>query len=248
MLLEDKVAIVYGAGGSMGGAITRAFADAGASVFLAGRNVRALETIVEEMRRAGRTTESAEVDVDNPDAVARHAEQVVASAGRIDISCNAVGMDAVQSVPLAELSLDDFMTPIDQAMCRHFITTTVAARQMSAQGFCVIVTLTASSAREWRHLMGGFSIACGAIETLTRTLAAEIGKHGVRVVCIRANFTPETSPDVPAEAIRPLVEDTLIGRLPLLAEVGAAAVFAASDRAGATTGAVLNLTCGAIVD
>jgi 3-oxoacyl-[acyl-carrier protein] reductase len=248
MLLEDKVAIVYGAGGSMGGAITRAFADAGASVFLAGRNVRALETIVEEMRRAGSTTESAEVDVDNPGAVARHAEQVVASAGRIDISCNAVGMDAVQSVPLAELSLDDFMTPIDQAMRRHFITTTVAARQMSAQSFGVIVTLTASSAREWRHLMGGFSIACGAIETLTRTLAAEIGKHGVRVVCIRPNFTPETSLDVPAESIRPLVEDTLIGRLPLLAEVGAAAVFAASDRAGATTGAVLNLTCGAIVD
>jgi 3-oxoacyl-[acyl-carrier protein] reductase len=232
----------------MGGAIARAFADAGASVVLAGRNVRALEAIVEEMRRAGRRAESAEVDVDDPDGVARHAEQVVASAGRIDVSCNAVGMDAVQGVPLAELSLEEFMTPIDQAMRRHFITTTVAARRMSAQGFGVIVTLTASSAREWRHLMGGFSIACGAIETLTRTLAAEVGKHGVRVVCIRANFTPETAPDTPAETIRPLVEDTLIGRLPLLAEIGAAAVFAASDRAGATTGAVLNLTCGAIAD
>jgi 3-oxoacyl-[acyl-carrier protein] reductase len=119
---------------------------------------------------------------------------------------------------------------------------------MSGEGSGVIVTLTASSAREWRHLMGGFSIACGAIETLTRTLAAEVGEHGVRVVCIRANFTPETYPGTSEEDVRPLVEDTLLGRLPRLAEIGAAAVFAASDQAGATTGAVLNLTCGAIVD
>jgi 3-oxoacyl-[acyl-carrier protein] reductase len=122
MLLEGKVAIVYGAGGSMGGAIARAFAGAGASVFLAGRNVQTLETVAEEMRQAGRTAASSQVDVDDPDAVERHAEQVVASAGRIDVSCNAVGMDAVQNVPLAELSLDDFMTPIEQAMRRHFVT------------------------------------------------------------------------------------------------------------------------------
>jgi 3-oxoacyl-[acyl-carrier protein] reductase len=248
MLLDEKVAIVYGAGGSMGGAIARGFADAGASVFLAGRNVQTLETVAEEIRQAGRKAESSEVDVDDPDAVERHADQVVARAGRIDVSCNAVGMDAVQNVPLAELSLDDFMTPIDQAMRRHFATTAVAARHMSVQGSGVIVTLTASSAREWRHLMGGFSIACGAIETLTRTLAAEVGEHGVRVVCIRANFTPETYPGTTEEDVRPLVDDTLLGRLPRLAEIGAAAVFAASNQAGATTGAVLNLTCGAIVD
>jgi 3-oxoacyl-[acyl-carrier protein] reductase len=95
---------------------------------------------------------------------------------------------------------------------------------------------------------GRLSIACGAIETLTRTLAAEVGEHGVRVICIRANFTPETYPGTSEEDVRPLVEDTLLGRLPRLAEIGAAAVFAASDQAGATTGAVLNLTCGAIVD
>ena len=248
MVLQGKVAIVYGAGGSMGGAIVRAFADAGASVFLAGRNRQTLETLAEEMRQAGRTAESAEVDVDDRDAVERHADQVVAGAGRIDVSCNAVGMDAVQNVPLTQLSLDDFMTPIDQAMRRHFVTTTAAARRMSAQGSGAIVTLTASSAREWRHLMGGFSIACGAIETLTRTLAAEVGEHGVRVVCIRANFTPETYPGTSEEDVRPLVDDTLLGRLPRLADIGAAAVFAASDQAAATTGAVLNLTCGAIVD
>jgi 3-oxoacyl-[acyl-carrier protein] reductase len=83
---------------------------------------------------------------------------------------------------------------------------------------------------------------------LTRVLAGELKGTGVRVACIRANFTPETYPDLPDGATQPLLADTLIPRLPRLDEVGAAAVFLASDRAGATTGAVLDLTCGAIVN
>ena len=120
MLLEGQRAIVYGGGGWMGGAIARAFADAGASVFLAGRNEQPLEAVAEEIRRSGGTAELAALDVDDPDAVERHADEVVASASGIDVSCNAVGMDAVQNVPLVELSRDDFMAPIDQAMRRHF--------------------------------------------------------------------------------------------------------------------------------
>ena len=94
----------------------------------------------------------------------------------------------------------------------------------------------------------GFDLACAGIEAFTRSLAGEVGRHGVRVVCLRRNFTPETAPGVTDEAIQPLVTDRLLGRLPRLAEVADAAVFAASGHAGAMTGAVVNLTCGAIVD
>jgi len=248
MELDGKVAVVYGAGGSMGGAIARAFGTAGATVMLAGRTLETLETVAEEIGSAGGRAESGVVDVDDADAVRRYVDELVGRKGRLDVSCNAVGMDDVQNVPLVDLALDDFMLSVDQAMRRHFVTCTAAARQMSEQGSGAIVMLTASAAREWRHLMGGFSIACGAIETFTRTLAAEVGKDGVRVVCIRANFTPETYPGVTEDDVRPLVDDTMIGRLPRLAEVGAAAVYAASDAAGATTGVVIDLTCGAIVD
>lgn len=96
--------------------------------------------------------------------------------------------------------------------------------------------------------MGGFNLACASIEAFTRSLAGEVGPEGVRVVCLRPNFTPETTPEVPEAAVQPLIDDTLLGRLPRLAEVAGAAVFAASDQSGAMTGAVLNLTCGAIVD
>jgi 3-oxoacyl-[acyl-carrier protein] reductase len=248
MLLQDKVAVVYGAGGPMGGAIARGLAGAGASLFLAGRSPNKLEDVAESIREAGGVAEIAELDVDDRDAVERHADAVMSQVGRIDISSNAVGTDTVQNRPMVDLSVDEFMLSIDQAMRRHFNTMTAAAKRMSAGGSGVIVTLTASAGREWRHEMGGFSVACAGIETLSRTLAAEVGPHGVRVVCIRANFTPETIPGTREEDVGDLVRDTMIGRLPRLKEIGAAAVYAASDDAGAMTGAVLNLTCGAIVD
>jgi NAD(P)-dependent dehydrogenase (short-subunit alcohol dehydrogenase family) len=86
--------------------------------------------------------------------------------------------------------------------------------------------------------MGGFNLACAAIEALTRSLAGEVGRQGVRVVRIRPGMTD----DVPQ-----LVKDTLIDRLPRLAEVGDTAVYVASAGAGAMTGAVVNLSCGAII-
>jgi 3-oxoacyl-[acyl-carrier protein] reductase len=247
-VLEDKVAVVYGAGGPMGGAIARGLAGAGASLFLAGRSPAKLDALADSIRRGGGSAETTELDVDDRDAVERHADSVIAAAGRIDVSANAAGTDTVQNRPMVDLSVDQFMLSIDQAMRRHFITMTTAAKRMSAQGSGVIVTLTASAAREWRHQMGGFSVACAGIETLTRTLAAEVGPQGVRIVCIRANFTPETIPGTKEEDLGGLLKDTFIGRLPRLREIGAAAVYAASDDAGAMTGSVLNLTCGAIVD
>jgi 3-oxoacyl-[acyl-carrier protein] reductase len=96
--------------------------------------------------------------------------------------------------------------------------------------------------------MGGFSLACAGIEALTRGLAGEVGRSGVRVVAIRANFTPETYPGVTDDDVAKNISDTLLGRLPRLAEVAGTAVFLASDAAGAMTGAIANLSCGAIVD
>lgn len=200
MQLEGKVAIVYGAGGSMGHAVAKAFGGAGAHLFLAGRSRAKLDAVAGELAAAG-PPDVEEVDVDDYDAVQRHADRVHAAAGRIDISFNAVGMDDVQGTPLHEMQLEDFMLPITQAARRHFNTTAAAAKRMIPQGHGVIVMLTSSAAREWRHKMGGFSLACASIEALNRTLAGELAGTGVRTVCIRANFTPETAPSAPPEAL-----------------------------------------------
>jgi NAD(P)-dependent dehydrogenase (short-subunit alcohol dehydrogenase family) len=119
---------------------------------------------------------------------------------------------------------------------------------MTSQGHGVIVTLSATSAKETRHEMGGFAPACAAIEALTRSLAGEVGRKGVRVVGLRSNFTPETYPETTDEDVAQLIRDSLLGRLPKLRELADSAVFLASDAAGAMTGAMLNLSCGAIID
>jgi len=248
VLLENKNAIVYGAAGSIGGAVACAYAREGARVFLAGRTLARLDEVAAGIRAGGGAAETAQVDALDKDAVDAHASHVVKTAGRIDVSFNAVAVDVVQNIPLTEIGLDDFMAPVTGICRTNFLTATAAARHMTAQGSGVIVMLTASSAKESRHQMGGFSLANAAVEALARSLAGEIGRHGVRVAGIRSNFTPETYPGVTDEDLRPLLKDTLLGRLPRLAELAGTAVYLASDAAGAVTGAMINLTCGAIID
>lgn len=96
--------------------------------------------------------------------------------------------------------------------------------------------------------MGGFGLACASVEALARSLAGEVGRQGVRVTGLRSNFTPETWPGVKDEYLQPLLKDALLGRLPRLAELAGTAVYLASDAAGAVTGVMVNLSCGAIID
>jgi len=248
MQLAKKNAIVYGAARPIGSAVARAFAREGASVFLAGRTTATLDQVAADIRAAGGTAETAQVDAMDKASVDAHADRVAAEAGSIDISFNAVGVPVVQNIPLTEISPDDFLGPI-VGICRtHFLTATAAVRHMTVQGSGVVVTLSATSAKETRHEMGGFSLANAAIEALTRSLAGEVGRYGVRVVGLRSNFTPETYPQVTAEQVAPLVKDTLLGRLPRLSELADTAVYLASDAAGAMSGATVNLSCGAIID
>ena len=217
-------------------------------MFLAGRTLAKLDVVAQEVSAAGGVAKVAAVDALDQEAVEQHADEVVKAAGSFDISFNAISINDVQGTPLVDLVLEDFLTPIVEAARTHFITATAAARRMTAQGSGVIVMLSSSAARESRHRMGGFNLACAAVEALTRSLAGEVGRHGVRVVALRPNFTPETTPGISESDIQPLLKDTLLGRLPRLADVASSAAFVASDGAGSMTGAVMNLTCGAIVD
>jgi NAD(P)-dependent dehydrogenase (short-subunit alcohol dehydrogenase family) len=248
VLLENKNAIVYGAAGAIGGAVARAYAREGAKVFLAGRTLATLDEVAADIRARGGAAETAQVDAMDKAAVDAHADQVAKTAGSIDVSFNAVSVAAVQGIALTEISLDDFLAPFNGICRTNFLTATAAARHMTAQGSGVIVMVTASAAKESRHQMGGFSLANASVEALARTLAGEVGRQGVRVVGLRSNFTPQTVPGVRDEDLPQLVKDTLLGRLPRLADLAGTAVYLASDAAGAITGAMVNLTCGAIID
>lgn len=262
MLLEDKNAVVYGAGGAVGGAVARAFGREGANVFLAGRALAPLEAVAGEIAAARGAAEVATVDALDEESVNRHADAVARSAGSIDVSFNAITLRDIQGIPLLEMPLADFSRPIMTGTTTHLLTARAAARHMVERGSGVILTLTASAVRlpdpvMGPPLMGGFGVACAAIESLTMNLAGELGPHGIRVVCLRSEGLPETWRTHTEEAkqfgdlqeFHDLLEGrTLLRRLPTLAEVGSVAAFVASDRASAMTATVANVTCGSVVD
>jgi len=90
-MLKDKVAVIYGAGGGIGGAVARAFAREEARLFLTGR-LRAPAEVAKDVVSAGGFAEAAEVDALDEQAVDKHLQSVMDKAGRVDISFNAVGI------------------------------------------------------------------------------------------------------------------------------------------------------------
>ena len=258
LLLQDRNAVIYGAGGAIGGAVARAFAREGARVFLSGRSLATLDEVAGEIRSAGGMAETAQVDALDEQVVEKHIGEVVEQAGSIDVSFNAISIRDVQMTPLIDMSPEDFMSPIVTGTSTHFLTARAAARHMVRQSSGVILTLSSSAVRGFVpgvHL-GGFGIAGTAIEALTKLLAAELGPRGIRAVCLRPEGIPESWEGVStedwsaptAEIEAQMKARSLLGRVTTLADVGNAAAFLASDRAGATTGTVFNLTSGTVVD
>lgn len=253
MLLEGKIAVIYGGAGAVGSTAARTFAREGAHVTLVGRTAATLDRVAGEVRAAGGQAETAVVDALDPAAVDAHLDALVARTGRVDVVLNATHPGAVMGVPLREMTVDDFARSGTTSIRLNFAIGTAAARRMTATGAGVILTLSTSttvlSGRDRRyHASGGFGVACAAAEEFTRALAGEVGPHGVRVVCLRPDALPETWGNVDSEpvsaAYQYMLDGTALGRMPTLQQVADAAAFAASDRGGALTGAILNLTCG----
>ena len=265
MLLKGKDAVIYGAGGAIGGAVARTFAGEGARVFLAGLTRASLDAVADGISAAGGVGEISEVDALDEHAVERHTQQIVQEAGRIDVSFNLIGVPLghrlARGTPLADLSIDDFTVPIAAYMRTHHLTARAAARHMLEAGSEVILMMTTTPDRLAIPFVGPFRVMCAAVEALSRTLAAELEPHGIRVVCLRSTGSPEArgvqwaftrhaeAAGKTRDEFQKTMEDrTMLRRFTTLAEVADMAAFMASDRASATTVSAANLTCGLVVD
>lgn len=257
MLLDNKNAVIYGAGGSIGGAVAKEFAREGARVFLAGRTRDPLEAVAADISSSGGSAEVAILDALDEEAVDEHARAMVSEAGSIDVSFNLITRGDVQGIPLIEMTTDDLLHAVVNGLRSNFITARAAARYMVEQGSGVILVLDSGSANG-SPMMGSTGPADAATDTFVRNLAAEIGPRGVRVLGIWTAGLPETlTPERLAEvdskfrdeaAFRGLIETLdqmrMTRRSPRLAEVAATAAFLASDKAGAITGTFVNVTSG----
>jgi 3-oxoacyl-[acyl-carrier protein] reductase len=254
MLLDSKSAVIYGGGGSIGGAVARAFAREGARVFLAGRTSTTLEEVAEAIRARGGLAETAEVDALDEEAVDRHADAVAAEAGGIDISFNLITHPYTHGIPLAEMAVDDFMAPVETAVRTTFLTARAAARHMIPRRSGVILAFGGPGDRSGPirdYYLGGTQVAFDAIETIRRQLAVELGPHGIRVVTLASGGVPESLPegfDGREKIVEMIERQTLLGRAATFQDIGNAAAFAASDWARSVTAAIVNVSCGALID
>ena len=261
MMLKNKVAVIYGAGGEIGGAVARAFACEGAKVFLTGHKRAPIEAVAKDIVAAGGSAEAAVADALDEQAVDKHLQSVIDKAGRVDISFNAIGIQDkdVVGVPLVEVDIKQFSLPITSYVTSYFLTARLAARRMVANKSGVIMTVTALPARTGTRLNGGYGAAMAAREALTRDLSAELAPQGIRVVGLRPHGIPETPTmkdvfelkrsGITYEQFQEyLARTTHPRRVMTLAEVANVAVFMASDKASGMTGTTVNLTMGSLDD
>ena len=255
--LNNRIAVIYGAGGEIGGAVARAFAREGAKLFLTGHRLAPVAAVAESIVSAGGAAEAAQVDAHDEQAIDEHLQSVVAKAGRIDISFNAVGNSPAKYLgpSLVDMDLEQFSMPITSYTTSYFLTARLAARRMLANKSGVIMTVTAPPARIGTP-NGGYGPSQAAKEALNRYLSAELGPHGIRVVCLRSYGMPETQTIREIFEIRAKREDVtweqftgyLAGathprRAMTLAEIANTATFVASDKASGMM-ATVNLSMG----
>lgn len=264
-MLSGKRAIVHGGSGAIGGAVARALARHGADIFLTGRNLAKLERVSQTIAAAGGRSQHAVVDVLDPVSVEAHAD-AVAKHGPIDILVNAVGIEHLQGPGIDALTLEEFERPIAFFTRANFNAAKAATRFMSEQGRGVVITFSPPGSRLPGRGYIGHGAAFAAVVAFSRLLAVELGARGVRSVCVQPHAVPEALEyeshagpvfDRVAASLNTtrarLVDElmpssTLLGRLPTLAQVAETVAFLASPFGEATTGAVINLTCGALVD
>jgi NAD(P)-dependent dehydrogenase (short-subunit alcohol dehydrogenase family) len=265
-LLENKNAVIYGGGGAIGGAVARVFAREGARVFIAGRTQAKLDAVARDISSSGGRVETACVDIFDQQAVEKHAEATAETAGGIDIALNAVSVMHNQGTLLADLSLQEFMRPIDGFLRTLFITSKAVARHMGRERPGVILTLSEPGAKLAIGGILGHGVSSAGKEAFSRLLAAELAPSNIRVIDIRPHAVVDapTAGSYTKDLFQPsaaaagqsvqefleggLAQGTLLKRLPTLAEIAELAAFLASDRAGAMTGTVVNVSGGALVD
>ncbi|HEX5401902.1 MAG TPA: SDR family oxidoreductase [Pseudonocardiaceae bacterium] len=258
-LLDGRTAIVYGAGGSIGGAVAKAYAAEGATVCLVGRTQDTLDAVAKDITAAGGVADVAVLDALDELAVDEHVAAVVARTGRLDVSFNLISRGDVQGTPLVDMTTDDLLRAVNDGLRSNFATARAAARVMIERRSGVILHLNSASGAGAMPGMGSTGPADAATESFMRYLAAEVGQFGVRVCGIWTAGVLETltteklagvgGPDVPAPrtAAEMIAGMSAMRRTPRLADVTGTATYLASDLASGVTGSMTNVTAGLVL-
>ncbi len=243
--LDDRHAIVTGAGRGIGRAAALALAEAGASLTLFARTRDELDAVAQEVRDRGSHANTCAGDVRSPDDVSRLIETASAHEN-LSICVTAAGLN--RPGPTLEQAIDDFDLVIDTNLRGTYLTCRAFAEAVVGQGHGARIIAVSSQMGEVGY--PGRAAYCAskhAVNGLVRALAVEWAPLGISVNAVAPTFvdTPLTRPMFDDQAFKDDVLRRLpIGRIGTPADIVGAIVFLASDQAGLVTGHVLSVDGG----
>jgi NAD(P)-dependent dehydrogenase (short-subunit alcohol dehydrogenase family) len=241
--LQRKVAVVTGAGSGIGAAIARLFAHRGATIAVVDRDADAAASVADEIARTGGAATAHRCDVSDPPAVDALFATLAATSRGIDILVNNAGIAHVGSIETTKP--DDLDRLYRVNVVGVYLCARAAVPLMLQQGAGVILNMASIASLVGIPDRFAYSMTKGAVLAMTRSIAVDYVKRGIRCNCICParihtpfvdGFLAANYPGKEAEMLRTLAEYQPIGRMGTPDEVASLALYLCSDEAGFVTG------------
>jgi NAD(P)-dependent dehydrogenase (short-subunit alcohol dehydrogenase family) len=250
--LDGKVAIVTGGNSGIGRAVSEVFAREKARVVIGARNVERGNETVEVIQKKGGTALFVRTDLQDSSQVHHLVEEAVARYGTVDIVCNCGGTELVKL--LVDTSVEEWDMVMNTNVRGAFLVSKYALPYMIAQKKGAIINVSSQLGFVGFERFSAYCASKGAIIQLTKAMALEYSRYGVRINCVcpgaidTAMVDRELAHfDNPAELRKKIMDDHPIGRIGKPEEVAEAVLFLASDRSSFIVGESLVVDGGYLI-
>jgi 3-oxoacyl-[acyl-carrier protein] reductase len=248
--LAGKVAVVTGGSGGIGAVTCRLLAANGTRVAVNGRDPARIQAVVDAIHAAGGQAVGVAADCTDPAGVERLRQRVEQDLGPAEVVAAFVGGGRARPGPVTEVTEEDWRSTVDGSLTATFLTLKSFLPGMLQRGRGVILTMASSAARlPGLGAPAPYVAAKAGVIMLSRQVASEVGRHGVRVNCLAPHtiLTEQIQQRAPAEWRQQMAAAIPLGRLGTPEDVALAAVFLASDNAAWLTGVTLDVAGGYVM-